>query len=123
MAMTARDKAIARQAGVKVDMPKGIADRRAAAATMKQSGVQSLSGLSGAQGQVARFKTEQNELRKQYNDPNTSDERKAEIVQDLRGVSRDLNNANRAAAINYVIRTQGPQAVLPGGGLAGTDAG
>ena len=121
--MTARDKAIARQAGVKVDMPKGIADRRAAAATMKQSGVQSLSGLSGAQGQVARFKTEQNELRKQYNDPNTSDERKAEIVQDLRGVSRDLNNANRAAAINYVIRTQGPQAVLPGGGLAGTDAG
>ena len=121
--MTARDKAIARQAGVKVDMPKGIADRRAAAATMKQSGVQSLSGLSGAQGQVARFKTEQNELRKQYNDPKTSEERKAEIVKDLRGVSRDLNNANRAAAINYVIRTQGPGAVLPGGGLMGTDAG
>ena len=121
--MTARDKAIARQAGVKVDMPKGIADRRAAAATMKQSGVQSLSGLSGAQGQVARFKTEQNELRKQYNDPKTSEERKEEIVQDLRGVSRDLNNANRAAAINYVIRTQGPGAVLPGGGLMGTDAG
>ena len=121
--MTARDKAIARQAGVRVDEPKSISDRRAAAASMKQAGVQSLSGLSGAQGQVARFKTEQNNLRKQYNDPNTSEERKAEIVQDLRGVSRDLNNANRAAAINYVIRTQGPQAVLPGGGLAGTDAG
>ena len=44
-------------------------------------------------------------------------------MQDLRGVSRDLNNANRAAAINYVIRTVGPQAVLPGGGLAGTEAG
>ncbi len=54
---------------------------------------------------------------------NTSEERKEEIVQDLRGVSRDLNNANRAAAINYVIRTQGPGAVLPGGGLMGTDAG
>ena len=123
MAMTARDKAIARSAGVRVDEPKGISDRRAAAASMKQAGVQSLSGLSGAQGQVARFKTEQNELRKEYNDKNTSDERKAEIVQDLRGVSRDLNNANRAAAINYVIRTQGPEAVLPGGGLMGTDAG
>ena len=123
MAMTARDKAIARQAGARVDEPKNISDRRAAAASMKRAGVQSLSGLSGAQGQVARFKTEQNNLRKQYNDPNTSEERKEEIVQDLRGVSRDLNNANRAAAINYVIRTQGPGAVLPGGGLMGTDAG
>ena len=100
-----------------------IAARQKAAASMKQAGVQSLSGLSGAQGQVARFKTEQKNLRKQYNDPNTSEERKAEIVQDLRGVSRDLNNANRAAAINYVIRTQGPGAVLPGSGLMGTDAG
>jgi hypothetical protein len=123
MAMTARDKAIARQAGVRVDEPKGISDRRAAAASMKRAGVQSLSGLSGAQGQVARFKSEQDSLRKQYNDPKTSEERKEEIVQDLRGVSRDLNNANRAAAINYVIRTQGPGAVLPGGGLMGTDAG
>jgi hypothetical protein len=123
MAMTARDKAIARNAGVRVDEPKGISDRRAAAASMKRAGVQSLSGLSGAQGQVARFKTEQNNLRDEYNNKNTSDERKAEIVQDLRGVSRDLNNANRAAAINYVIRTQGPGAVLPGGGLMGTDAG
>jgi len=123
MAMTARDKAIARNAGVRVDEPKNISDRRAAAASMKRAGVQSLSGLSGAQGQVARFKTEQNELRKEYNDKNTSDERKEEIIQDLRGVSRDLNNANRAAALNYVIRTQGPGAVLPGGGLMGTDAG
>ena len=97
--------------------------RRRAAASMKQAGVQSLSGLSGAQGQVARFKTEQNRLRNEYNDKNTSEERKQEIIQDLRGVSRDLNNANRAAAINYVIRTQGPGAVLPGGGLMGTDAG
>ena len=97
--------------------------RRRAAASMKQAGVQSLSGLSGAQGQVARFKTEQNKLRKEYNDKDTSEERKQEIIQDLRGVSRDLNNANRAAAINYVIRTQGPGAVLPGGGLMGTDAG
>ena len=100
-----------------------IAARQKAAASMKRAGVQSLSGLSGAQGQVARFKTEQNNLRNEYNDTNTSEERKAEIVQDLRGVSRDLNNANRAAAINYVIRTQGPGAVLPGGGLMGTDAG
>ena len=90
---------------------------------MRKAGVQSLSGLSGAQGQVARFKSEQDSLRKQYNDPKTSEERKEEIVQDLRGVSRDLNNANRAAAINYVIRTQGPGAVLPGGGLMGTAAG
>tara|TARA_R100001126_G_scaffold37661_1_gene21008 strand:+ start:64 stop:1371 length:1308 start_codon:yes stop_codon:yes gene_type:complete len=100
-----------------------IADRKRAAQEMRKAGVQSLSGLSGAQGQVARFKTEQNQLRKQYNDPKTSEERKAEIVKDLRGVSRDLNNANRAAAINYVIRTQGPGSVLPGGGLVGTDAG
>tara|TARA_A100001391_G_scaffold193087_1_gene167930 strand:- start:42 stop:1325 length:1284 start_codon:yes stop_codon:yes gene_type:complete len=100
-----------------------IGDRQRAAREMMKAGVQSLSGLSGAQGQVARFKSEQDSLRKQYNDPKTSEERKKEIVQDLRGVSRDLNNANRAAAINYVIRTQGPQAVLPGGGLAGTDAG
>ena len=100
-----------------------IAARQKAAASMKRAGVQSLSGLSGAQGQVARFKTEQKNLRKQYNDPNTSEERKAEIVQDLRGVSRDLNNANRAAAINYVIRTQGPGAVTPDGGLMGTNAG
>jgi len=100
-----------------------IAARQKAAASMRQAGVQSLSGLSGAQGQVARFKTEQNQLRNEYNNKNTSEERKAEIVQDLRGVSRDLNNANRAAAINYVIRTVGPQAVLPGGGLAGTEAG
>ena len=102
---------------------QSIADRKRAAEGMKRTGVQSLSGLSGAQGQVARFQTEQNNLREEYNDKNTSDERKAEIVQDLRGVSRDLNNANRAAAINYVIRTQGPGAVLPGGGLMGTDAG
>ena len=102
---------------------QAINDRKRAAQEMRKAGVQSLSGLSGAQGQVARFKSEQDNLRKQYNDPKTSEERKAEIVQDLRGVSRDLNNANRAAAINYVIRTQGPQAVLPGGGLAGTDAG
>tara|TARA_Y100000114_G_C11734884_1_gene315600 strand:+ start:108 stop:1472 length:1365 start_codon:yes stop_codon:yes gene_type:complete len=100
-----------------------IADRKRAAQEMRKAGVQSLSGLSGAQGQVARFKTEQNALRKQYNDPKTSEERKAEIVKDLRGVSRDLNNANRAAAINYVIRTVGPEAVLPGGGLVGTEAG
>ena len=101
----------------------GIDARRRAAASMRQAGVQSLSGLSGAEGQVARFKTEQNNLRNEYNNKNTSEERKAEIVQDLRGVSRDLNNANRAAAINYVIRTQGPGAVLPSGGLMGTDAG
>ena len=71
--MTARDKAIARQAGVRVDEPKSISDRRAAAASMKQAGVQSLSGLSGAQGQVARFKSEQDNLRKQHNDPKTSE--------------------------------------------------
>ena len=100
-----------------------IGDRQRAAREMMKAGVQSLSGLSGAQGQVARFKKEQNDLRKQYNDPKTSEERKEEIVQDLRGVSRDLNNANRAAAINYVIRKQGPGAVLPGGGLVGTAAG
>ena len=100
-----------------------IGDRQRAAREMMKAGVQSLSGLSGAQGQVARFKTEQKRLRNEYNDKDTSPERKEEIVQDLRGVSRDLNNANRAAAINYVIRTVGPQAVLPGGGLAGTEAG
>ena len=61
-----------------------IGDRQRAAREMMKAGVQSLSGLSGAQGQVARFKKEQNDLRKQYNDPNTSEERKEEIVQDLR---------------------------------------
>ena len=52
--MSNRDKAIARNAGV-FQGPKSVADRRAAAASMKQAGVQSLSGVSGAQGQVARF--------------------------------------------------------------------
>jgi len=125
---TGREAALAALRGASKFVPtattdKNIQARKQAAGSMKKAGVQSLSGLSGAQGQVARFKTEQNNLRKQYNDPNTSEERKAEIVQDLRGVSRDLNNANRAAAINYVIRTQGPGAVTPDGGLMGTDAG
>jgi len=125
---TGREAALATLRGASKFVPaattnKNIQARKQAAGSMKKAGVQSLSGLSGAQGQVARFKTEQKNLRKQYNDPNTSEERKAEIVQDLRGVSRDLNNANRAAAINYVIRTQGPGAVTPDGGLMGTDAG
>ena len=79
--MSNRDKAIARNAGV-FQGPKSVADRRAAAASMKQAGVQSLSGVSGAQGQVARFKSEQNNLRNEYKDKNTSDERKEEIVKD-----------------------------------------
>ena len=78
-----------------------------AARQMKAAGVQSLSGLSGAGGQVARFKTEQNQLRNEYNDPNTSEDRKEEIIQDLRGVSADLNRANRADAYNRLARAQG----------------
>ena len=120
-----RSSALKKKANISAGISSNpaIAARQKAAASMKQAGVQSLSGLSGAQGQVARFKTEQNQLKNEYNNKNTSEERKQEIIQDLRGVSRDLNNANRAAAINYVIRTQGPGAVLPGGGLMGTDAG
>ena len=81
--------------------------RKQAARQMKAAGVQSLSGVSGAGGQVARFKTEQNKLRKEYNDPNTSEDRKEEIIQDLRGVSADLNRANRADAYNRLARAQG----------------
>ena len=120
--MSNRDKAIDRNAGV-FQGPKSVADRRAAAASMKQAGVQSLSGLSGSQGQVARFKTEQNQLRNEYNDKNTSDERKEEIVKDLRGVSRDLNNQSRAAAYNTIIREFGPNVVTNTGGIMGSDAG
>jgi len=119
---TGRSAAAARASGINVDRPD-IQARKAAAASMKQAGVQSLSGLSGSQGQVARFKTEQNQLRNEYNDKNTSDERKEEIVKDLRGVSRDLNNQSRAAALNQVIREFGPGSVLPGGGIMGSDAG
>src|SRR6056300_789062 len=120
--MSNRDKAIARNAGV-FQGPKSIADRKSAAASMKSAGVQSLSGLSGSQGQVARFKTEQNQLRNEYNDKNTSDQRKEEIVKDLRGVSRDLNDQSRAAALNQVIREFGPGSVTNTGGIMGSDAG
>ena len=102
MANGDRSSALKKKANISAGISSNpaIAARQKAAASMRRAGVQSLSGLSGAQGQVARFKSEQDNLRKQYNDPKTSEERKAEIVQDLRGVSRDLNNANRAAAIN-----------------------
>ena len=118
-----RSGAAARASGrsLAIDRPD-IQARKAAAASMKQAGVQSLSGLSGAQGQVARFKTEQNNLRNEYKDKNTSDERKEEIVKDLRGVSRDLNDASRAAAFNTIIREFGPN-VIQGGGIMGSDAG
>jgi hypothetical protein len=119
---TGRSGAAARASGINVDRPD-IQARKAAAASMKQAGVQSLSGLSGSQGQVARFKTEQNQLRNEYNDKNTSDERKEEIIKDLRGVSRNLNDQSRAAAYNQVIREFGPGSVLPGGGIMGSDAG
>jgi len=120
--MSNRDKAIAKNAGV-FQGPKSVADRKAAAASMKSAGVQSLSGLSGSQGQVARFKSEQNNLRNEYKDKNTSDERKEEIVKDLRGVSRDLNDQSRAAALNQVIREFGPGSVTNTGGIMGADAG
>ena len=102
---------------------KNIQARKQAAGSMKKAGVQSLSGLSGSQGQVARFKTEQNNLRNEYNNKDTSDERKKEILQDLRGVSRDLNNQNKAAAINQIIREFGPDAVTNTGNIKGREAG
>ena len=102
---------------------KNIGARKQAADSMKRAGVQSLSGLSGSQGQVARFKSEQNNLRNEYKDKNTSDERKEEIVKDLRGVSRDLNDQSRAAALNQVIREFGPGSVTNTGGIMGSDAG
>ena len=102
---------------------KNIGARKQAADSMKRAGVQSLSGLSGSQGQVARFKSEQDNLRREYNDKNTSDDRKEEIVKDLRGVSRDLNDQNRAAALNQVIREFGPGSVTNTGGIMGSDAG
>ena len=94
-----------------------------AAQSMLGQGVQSLSGVSGAQGQVNRFKTEQTNLINEYNDKNTSEERKEEIIKDLRGVSRDLNEANKAAALNFVLREYGDSAINPGGGLMGLDVG
>jgi hypothetical protein len=119
---TGRSGAAARASGVNVDRPD-IQARKSAAASMKSAGVQSLSGLSGSQGQVARFKTEQNQLRNEYNDKNTSDDRKEEIVKDLRGVSRNLNDQSRAAALNQVIREFGPGSVTNTGGIMGADAG
>jgi len=119
---TGRSGAAARASGRNVDRPD-IQARKSAAASMKSAGVQSLSGLSGSQGQVARFKTEQNQLRNEYNNKNTSDDRKEEIVKDLRGVSRDLNDQSRAAALNQVIREFGPGSVTNTGGIMGSDAG
>ena len=117
-----RSGAAARASGRNVDRPD-IQARKSAAQSMQRAGVQSLSGLSGSQGQVARFKTEQNQLRNEYNDKNTSDERKEEIVKDLRGVSRNLNDQSRAAALNQVIREFGPGSVTNTGGIMGSDAG
>ena len=121
---TGRSAAAARASGrsLAIDKPD-IQARKSAAASMKSAGIQNLSGMSGSQGQVERFKLEQNQLRNEYNDKNTSDERKKEIVQDLRGVSRDLNNQNRAAALNQVIREFGPGAVTNTGNIIGSDAG
>ena len=119
---TGRSGAAARASGRNVDRPD-IQARKSAAQSMQRAGVQSLSGLSGSQGQVARFKTEQNQLRNEYNDKNTSDDRKEEIVKDLRGVSRDLNDQSRAAALNQVIREFGPGSVTNTGGIMGSDAG
>ena len=117
-----RSGAAARASGRNVDRPD-IQARKSAAQSMQRAGVQSLSGLSGSQGQVARFKTEQNQLRNEYNDKNTSDDRKEEIVKDLRGVSRDLNDQSRAAALNQVIREFGPGSITNTGGIMGSDAG
>jgi len=119
---TGRSGAAARASGRNVDRPD-IQARKSAAASMKSAGVQSLSGLSGSQGQVARFKSEQNQLRNEYNNKNTSDDRKEEIVKDLRGVSRNLNDQSRAAALNQVIREFGPGSVTNTGGIMGSDAG
>ena len=119
---TGRSGAAARASGRNVDRPD-IQARKSAAQSMQRAGVQSLSGLSGSQGQVARFKTEQNQLRNEYNNKNTSDDRKEEIVKDLRGVSRDLNDQSRAAALNQVIREFGPGSVTNTGGIMGSDAG
>ncbi len=119
---TGRSGAAARASGRNVDRPD-IQARKSAAQSMQRAGVQSLSGLSGSQGQVARFKAEQNNLRNEYNNKNTSDDRKEEIVKDLRGVSRDLNDQSRAAALNQVIREFGPGSVTNTGGIMGSDAG
>ena len=100
-----------------------IAARQKAAASMKSAGVQGLSGTGGSAAQVVRFKKEQNDLRNEYNNKNTSDDRKEEIVKDLRGVSLDLNNQSRAAALNQVIREFGPGSVTNTGGIMGSDAG
>ena len=100
-----------------------IAARQKAAASMKSAGVQGLSGTGGSAAQVVRFKKEQNDLRNEYNNKNTSDDRKEEIVKDLRGVSRDLNNQSRAAALNQVIREFGPGSITNTGGIMGSDAG
>jgi hypothetical protein len=94
-----------------------------AAQSMLGQGVQSLSGLSGSQGQVLRFKTEQTNLINEYNNEDTSEERKEEIIKDLRGVSSDLNEANKNAAINYILREYGESAINPSGGLMGLDVG
>ena len=119
-----RSGAAARASGrsLAIDKPS-IQARKSAAQSMQRAGVQSLSGLSGSQGQVARFKAEQNNLRNEYNDKNTSDDRKEEIVKDLRGVSRNLNDQSRAAALNQVIREFGPGSVTNTGGIMGSDAG
>jgi hypothetical protein len=78
-----------------------------AAATMKSVGISGLSGTQGAKGQKGRFKTEEGRLKKEYKDPNTSDNRKKQIVQDLAGVASDINRLNKVDAFNTINRTLG----------------
>jgi hypothetical protein len=80
---------------------------KAAADHMKSVGISGLSGTQGAKGQKARFKTEEGRLKKEYKDPNTSDDRKKQIVQDLAGVASDINRLNKVDAINTIYRELG----------------
>ena len=52
---------------------------KTAADTMKSVGISGLSGTQGAKGQKARFKTEEGRLKKEYKNPNTSDNRKKQM--------------------------------------------
>ena len=80
---------------------------KTAADTMKSVGISGLSGTQGAKGQKARFKTEEGRLKKEYKNPNTSDNRKKQIVQDLAGVASDINRLNKVDAFNTINRTLG----------------
>jgi hypothetical protein len=81
-------------------LPKGIRDRKAAAKSMQSVGVGSLSGMTGLGGKAERLNLE-------YKNPNTGDDRKKQIVKELKDVRSNINKQNKELAFkNLLDRTK-----------------